>query len=306
MVRVPGDDADVRFEVTAPAFARVLGKGVRVQKTSPTDSFLVATVEMAIDTATPGERTGELVVTLGASSARVPVTARVRPRRSGLTRVLVAQSPFCPASTNNSADFAGWTGVVTAAGLDVSYLLPPPAGPMLRDLDLGRFDCVLLGMDCLRLLDPRDVRRVRAFAVAGGRVVVAASYYAGPTVEKANAVLDGYGLSVRDKEGFGKEKEALLGKDDLDPGAVKAGVGSAYFFRGSPVRVADGQSGRVLVKASGVGQPGDGFVATATAGKGEVIVIGHAVWWHWVSESGAKGTDNAKLLGWLITRSRAE
>jgi hypothetical protein len=44
----------------------------------------------------------------------------------------------------------------------------------------------------------------------------------------------------------------------------------------------------------------DGFVAQAKAGKGEVIALGESLWWNWIMETRAAGTDNARLLRWLV------
>jgi hypothetical protein len=64
---------------------------------------------------------------------------------------------------------------------------------------------------------------------------------------------------------------------------VKAGIETANFFRASPVSVTDPTKGRILARALGVGKDVDGFIAIAKAGKGEVIVIGQSMWWHWIS-----------------------
>jgi hypothetical protein len=64
------------------------------------------------------------------------------------------------------------------------------------------------------------------------------------------------------------------------------------------VAVTDGKVGRVLAKAAGVGQAGDGFVAVGKAGKGMVIAIGESLWWNWIG--GSQAADNAKLLRWLL------
>jgi hypothetical protein len=57
-------------------------------------------------------------------------------------------------------------------------------------------------------------------------------------------------------------------------------------------------------KAVGVGQPEDGFVASAKAGKGKVIALGQSLWWHWISEQQDAGTDNAKLLRLLLVAGK--
>jgi hypothetical protein len=189
--------------------------------------------------------------------------------------------------------------------VDVSYLLPRTGRPVLRDLDLKKFDCVLLSGAGLVDLTPADLKKVRAFAEGGGRVVVAANAFFVGTVKKANTVLAGYGLEMRDEEARGANRAGVtVDKSGLDTKVVKAGVKSAHFFRASPVAVANARPGQVLVKASGVGQPGDAFVAVARAGKGQVIALGESLWWNWISEQRANKTDNAKLLRYLLAPAR--
>jgi hypothetical protein len=225
----------------------------------------------------------------------------VKPARKGLTRLLIVETPFERYSTDKGEAFKGWTDLVKGASLDVSYLLVTSGEPVLRDLDLGKFDCVLLAGTGLTELQPADIKRVREFAEAGGRVIVSANAFFGGTVEKANEVLDGYGIQMRNKEArLGQADDVTLGKEDLDPDLIKAGVRTARFFRASPVAVTANKTGRVLVKASGVGEPGDGFVTSAVAGKGEMVVLGESLWWNWITEKESKGTDNARLLRFLL------
>jgi hypothetical protein len=69
------------------------------------------------------------------------------------------------------------------------------------------------------------------------------------------------------------------------------------------------KGGRVLVKASGYAKDGLALAATAKVGKGEMTVVGVALWWYWIAEGNgkgkAKGSDNAKLLRHLLAPSRA-
>ena len=32
-----------------------------------------------------------------------------------------------------------------------------------------------------------------------------------------------------------------------------------------------------------------------------MIAIGESLWWNWISTEQARGTDNAKLLRWVLT-----
>jgi hypothetical protein len=304
-VVVPGSDPKTKFEVTTPKFVKVL-KTDTVHQRFGADDYLTGSVWLSVDTAAAGDLTGEVTATLGKTTIKVPVTATVKARRPGLTRVLVVGTPFDRHSTPDSKAFAAWTDLARDAGLDPSYLLVDLGGPVLRDFDLSAFDCILLPACGLVQQTPADVKRVRAYAEAGGRVVVTANHFYQGSVKQANAVLDGYGLEVRDMEAgkVGGMKDVTLGKEDFAPDVVRAGVASARFFRASPVAVTDPKAGRVVAKAVGVGGPGDGFAAMAKAGKGEVVALGDSLWWNWVSKEWSKGTDNAKLLRWLLTLPR--
>jgi hypothetical protein len=214
--------------------------------------------------------------------------------------VLVVETPFDKYSTSDATVFQPWTDLVAKSPLDVSYLLVQKDKPVFRDLDLSKFDCVFVAENGLIHLKESDVKAVRKYAEAGGRVVVAANSFFVGTVKHANAVLADYGIEVQDTETAGVGKDETIGKDQLHPRLVKDGIESVTFYRASPIRVTDAKRGRVLIPASGVGEPGDAFVASAAAGKGEVIAIGQSLWWNWISESRAKGADNAKLLRWLL------
>ena len=72
-------------------------------------------------------------------SLKVPVLATVKPRRAGLLRMLVVQTPFDRFSTDDGRMFDAWTGLVKAGGWDVSYLLTRPGKAALRDRDLAAF-----------------------------------------------------------------------------------------------------------------------------------------------------------------------
>jgi hypothetical protein len=297
----PGTDPKIKFEVTAPKFVKVLNKDTQHQQFGPGNDFVCGTVEIAIDTAAAAEHSGEVVITLGDSKVKVPVTATVKARKKGFSKVLIADTPFERYTTGDGGMFKTWTDLVASSPLDVSYILVRKGKPVLRDLDLTKFDCVFLDGSGLHGLTEDDVKKLRKYAEGGGRVVVAANYFFRGSVDKANAVLADYGIRMRDDEARGMgQNEVTLGKDDLHSRLVKDKIESATFFRASPVAVTDDKLGRVLVKASGVGEAGDGFVALGTAGKGEVIAIGQSLWWNWITPERAKGADNAKLLRWLL------
>jgi hypothetical protein len=298
MVWAAGNNANAPVQVTAPKFVKVLGTSTEPCQIANAN-FVLGTVEVAIDTSAVGELSGDLTVTVGNTTAKVPVSASVKPRKPGLSRLLVVGTPFERHTTQDAGDYRGWTDLVRAAPMDVSYLLVRRDAPVLRDLDLRRFDYVLLSADALSWQTPADVTRARAFAEGGGRVVVTANHFFQRTVPRANEVLAGYGLEMRDEEGP-PGQGIPIGKNKLAAEVVKAGIASVHFFRPSPVAVTDPKLGIVLAAASGVGQPGDGFVAIAKAGRGEVVAVGQSLWWNWVSPNRAQGTDTAKFLRWLL------
>jgi len=300
MVFEPGKNANIRLEVTAPPFVKILNKETEVKQFGMGNHFVCGSVEMAFDTAAVGEWTGDLKVTLGQTTAKLPVSVTVKPRRPGLTRLLIAESPFNRYSASDGALFKAWTDLIRKPPMDVSYLLVTSGKPVLRDLDLTKFDSVLLAGTGLVSLTPADVQKARQFAEKGGWVVVAANRFYRGTVDQANLVVAKYGLQMRDEEAPFGQNAATLGKEDLDQKIVNAGVKSLSFFRASPVAVTDSKTGRVLVKAVGTGQEGDGFVARAKAGHGTVVALGVSLWWDWISDKRAADTDNAKLLRWLL------
>jgi hypothetical protein len=300
MVLQPGDDNKIKLEVKAPRFVQVIRKSSDTQEYGPGNKFVRGSVEIAIDTSATGEVHGDVAITLGRETVKLPVSATVKPRRVGLLRLLVVQTPFERFSTRDGHMFDAWTKLVKDAAWDVSYLLTTPGKPVLRDCDLASFDSILVGTDGLFRLTPTDLKRVRAFAEAGGRVVVAANYFFRGSVGKANAVLTSYGLALRDEEAAVAQNGVTLGKDYLDPQLVKAGVATAHFFRASPAALTPGANRRVLAKAVGVGNPGDGFVAVARAGKGEVVALGESLWCFWISPKQDPSGGNARLLRWLV------
>jgi hypothetical protein len=125
-------------------------------------------VEFALDNTKVGEFAGHVAIELNATSARVPVSASVEPRRPGLLRVLVGETPFERFSTGDGGDFRQWTNLVAGAPWDMSYLLAHRDRPVLRDLKLSEFGAVLLGPEGLCGLTPADVKRVRAFSPGTG------------------------------------------------------------------------------------------------------------------------------------------
>src|SRR5262245_50527592 len=152
-----GTDDKLPLQVTAPKFVKVLRKAVRTQQYGPGNDFVCGSVEIAIDTRAAGLQKGEVQVTLGQTTVKVPVSATVKRRRPGLARLLVAETPFEKYTTEDGRAFKPWTDLVEGASLDAHYLLLGQGKPVLRDLDLSKFDCVLLASVGLTQLTPADL-----------------------------------------------------------------------------------------------------------------------------------------------------
>jgi len=298
-----GDYPGIPFDVTVPKFVKLRNKSAEIREHGGEQKhFVYGSLELAIDTSLPGQFSGDVTVTLGQVAARVPVSVTVQARRPGLRRILIAETPFAKWSTGNGKVFEAWTELVEDSPLDVNYLLVNRVKPVLRDLNLEDFDCVFLAPGALVFATAEDVKRTREYAEKGGRVIVAANAFAIDSVKQANGVLAGYGLEMRNEEGHGPtgSSNVILDNEHVDAQLMQAGLKSLHFFRASPTAVTDQKKARVLVKAVGAGRPGDGFVVSAKAGKGEVIALGQSLWWNWISKQQAQGADNAKLLRWLL------
>jgi hypothetical protein len=166
LVREPG----IKPEVIAPNFVTVQNKFTEIRPFGREGkNFLFGSVEIGIDTTTAGEFSGELTVTLGQTTAKVPVNATVKAGRPGLRRILIVETPFEKWSTSDGTMFQAWTELVKDSPFAVNYLLIHRGKPVLRDLDLDA--------GALVNATPADVKRARAYAENGGRVVVAANYF---------------------------------------------------------------------------------------------------------------------------------
>jgi hypothetical protein len=293
----PAAAGEAKFKVTAPPFVRVLRKETDLS----TAGLLRGTVEFALDTGKVGEFAGQVAIELNATSVRVPVSASVRPQRPGLLRLLVVETPFQRFSTSDGGHFRQWTDLVAAAPWDVSYLLAYRDQPVLRDLKLSEFGAVLLGPEGVCGLTPADVKRVRAYAEDGGCVLVMANAFFRGTVEKANTLLEPYGVVMADEEARGEGNQVTIENAAIAPRLVKAGVQRVTFYRASPSTVTNPMLAKVLVPAANVGKDGDGFITSANAGNGKIVVFGQSLWWSWVSSRNDPHGGNAKLLQWVLT-----
>jgi hypothetical protein len=296
LVYEAGTDPDIEFKVSAPKRVKILGKSVEARQFGVGNNFVCGSVEFAIETNIATQIDGNLDISFGRQHVKLPIRAIVEKAEPGRPRILIVATPFNRYSTDNGVQFRDWTDIAKAAKVDVSYLLVRREKPVLRDIDLGRFDCILLADEGLFWVTPEDVQKARQFAQKGGRVVVTANQFMMGTIAKANQLLDGLGMEFRDMEGRG---DAIVPKDGLDERVTDAAVHSVHFFRASPIKV-DDVHGQVLVKAQGVGEAGDAFVARARVRRGEMIAIGESLWWSWITKQKAGNADNGKLLMWLL------
>jgi hypothetical protein len=92
-----GVKADIKLDVTTPKFVKVLNKKTEARQFGPGNNFITGLVEIAIDTAAEGEFVGDVSVTLGASTVKVPVRAT---RRRGFEAIKT--SPLAKEILTNS------------------------------------------------------------------------------------------------------------------------------------------------------------------------------------------------------------
>jgi hypothetical protein len=294
----PNSDERVKFEITAPNFVKVLRKNTYTRPAKVGAGLLRGSVEFALDTTRASELAGQIAVRLNSTSVEIPVSASVKPQRSGLLQLLVIGTPFVELSTSDGGMFRQWTDLVAGAPWNVHYLLAERGQPVPRDLDLDAFGAVLVGPEGVARLEGGDVKRVRKYVEHGGTALVMANNFFRPTVAKANILLAGYGLAMVDVE---SGRDVTLEKTQIDPQLVKFGIGKVTFFRPSPITVVDPLRAKVLIKDVNAEKPGDGLVAAATVGNGKIIVIGQSLWWSWISSQHDTYGGNAMLLKWALT-----
>jgi hypothetical protein len=287
------------IKIEPPAFVRVENLEVGTQSYGGAMRGF-CDISLSLDTERAGDYSGDLRFEIGRERVAVPLSVTVRPQMPHLTRVLVLETPFSKFSTNDATMFAPWLDLVNGAHLDVHYLDARRGMPVLREFDLAKIDVVLLGMEGLVGLQDSDIRLLKQFVEQGGRTVLAANHFFVGTVGKANELLVPYGLRMTDVESHDR-LEFVLGAAEVTDDPLTQGVKSLYFHRPSPVAVTDSQKGKVLVAAPDY--PGEGFVAVARAGQGEVVAVGESLWWSWIAMEKAKGSQNAVLLGNLLQKS---
>ncbi|MBI3861128.1 MAG: hypothetical protein HY290_04450 [Planctomycetia bacterium] len=293
------DTAGVAVKTQPPRFVRITETRLGTQQYGNVPPSVVCDVVISLDTSRAGEFSGKIKVQIGEIEVEVPVAASILEQEAGLSGVLVVETPFQRFSTSDSSIFDPWLEVVKSAKLDVSYLEVDGARPVLRDLDLEKFDVVLLAGTGLHYAGEGDREKLNKFVAGGGRVVIAANHFMSGSVAKANEFIVPFGLKMTDVEPRGGYPVFEVEGDEILKHKLTAGVGTLRFQRPSPVAVEDEKKGKILVAAPPFQDAG--FVAVAEAERGQVVVMGVSLWWNWIASKDEAGADNARLLRNLLT-----
>ena len=295
-----GDDAaSVRVEIESPEFVKteIIQKGSNTYGRFGTKVHVE--VKVVIDTTEVGDHEGDILATIGGRELSIPVKFKVLMPKEDATRLLVVGSPLHSTSTSDSSQFDAWRKLVEDSGMEVSCLLVERDKPKISDLDLSRFEVVLLGPGAVFWLKPPEIARVHDYLLRGGRVVVCANSFFSKTPERANRITSKYGLEMEDTEGRGAVAVEVKG-ELIKEHALTKGIEHLSFFRASPITTKDPMNAKILIVAPDC--EGQGFAAVARAGKGEVVMLGQSLWWNWISEKRAGNSQNSLLLQNLLTK----
>ncbi len=254
-------------------------------------------VMLTIDTQHVGEFQELVHVSYGMQRVEFPVSATIRPAEPGSKHVLLAQSPYDSSSTNDASRFDRWRRLVASTPLAPSYILIPQNGPVLRELPLEKFDVILLAGAGVRHLTAEDIHRIRAFATAGGRVILIGTYFMRGTVEKINKVIESMGLTMADVEFREHDLQTIAVRgDDIRQHPLTRGINTLSLERPSPIAVTDWTQASILVAAPNV--KNSGYMAVSRTGRGELVVLAGALWWFWIDDEAGQ---HASLLENLLT-----
>lgn len=224
--------AGVSFGVQPPSFATITTVELGVQTYAKDDTRIFCDVSVAITTQRIGEYAGAMKVQVGSEETTVPIRVNVLPQDPSATSVLIAQTPFDKFSTNDATAFDPWLRLVESANLDPHYLDVARNRAVLREIDLSKFDVILLGgMGLVSLLDS-DVTKLKQYVNDGGRLVINANHFFRGTVDHANELLGIVGLRMTDTEEGGTNSFELSGNAIVSDPLTKA-VSSVKFFGSS-------------------------------------------------------------------------
>jgi len=293
------DNRGLAFKVEPPPFVTIRDMTLGTQQFGQYGTWSICDITIALSTAVAKDYVGRLKIHIGqGDDTEIPITATVAPSKPGQPRVLVVETPFHKTSTHDGRLFEPWTGLVKAANLDVSSLVVSKGKPILRDIDLSRFDTVLLSCEGLLVMQESDVAGLKRFVQDGGRLVIAANYFFRGTVTKANELLTAAAMTMHDTETMGG---LVVEADDIPVGPLTAGIKKIKIHRASPITPTDKEV-EILVKDPAA--PEQGFVAARRVGKGQVIALGQSLWWSWISTD--HDSDNARLMQNLLARRRSD
>lgn len=236
-------------------------------------------VHMRLDTSRIGEHSGTAKMTMDKRQSELPIRFAVRPNPM-LPKLLIAQTPYDSDATSRGSDFKALGKIVSSLNVQVDYREKLP-------LSLEGYQTVLLADDALMMLTHPQRNAVTNFVKRGGRLILACNAFMPRTVAKANEILADHGLSVQYRD-YSKEVAATNFTSDR----LTQNIRQLRFFRPSLIQVTDPSKGKIVAwdpTRSG------GFVAVSrAAGRGEVIVLGVSLWWHWIGQF--PGTHNADML----------
>ena len=291
------DSSGLAIKIAPPAFVRV--EDIKIGSQNYGGNIKgYCDLWLSIDTKRAGDYSGALDVEIGRQRVAVPVSVTVRPQMPRLTRLLVVETPFSRFSTSDAAVFKPWLDLVSEAHFDVHYL-DARRKPRARE-DRPRSVRRRPSGDGRARRSPRFGRQTpegfhgaRRSDDRGGECLL-------PRDRRQSQRITGAVWLAN--EGHRASRPARVsprgGRDH--PGSTHRGSEDAPL----PSTVADRshRPAQGTVLAAVPGEPTEGFVAVARAGRGEVVALGESLWWNWLANDKASGSDNAVLLGDLLKK----
>lgn len=277
-------------------------------------------IGLSLDTRRAGKLADRVVIEYGERRIELPVTAAVRPRKEGTTKVLVVMPGF--GDRRNGRDYyRPWFDLIESAALDVGYLDPSiegfpdevtqvdPRGLPVLPAWLKGYDVILLADGGPLYLRGFTTKVLESFVRGGGRLVVNASGLMAGTVPPANEILAPFGLELAGQDvlrGRAADKRGwapiIVDGKTIDPEGRSRRSGPVVTRRYTPVRVAGGTPAEILLADAQEKRADHGIAAVARDG-GEVIAFGESLPFSWLGDS-EEGTENARFLQGLLTKPR--
>lgn len=287
------DVGDGKLKATAPSFLVVEETGTHPPQDTRLDSTTYSEVVVSFQTTRAGDFSDKLKLEFGNHQAEIPVSIEVLPKKPGLTKVLIVETPFEMYSTEDASVFDPLLEIVKSAELDVNYARNIPKR-------FSQFDVFLLAESGLLSLD--KTAPFKEFVDNGGRLILCANAFYRGTVAKANEILEDYGLRMDDREPRSELTDLEI-KDEVNitKDVLTEGVKSVTVFRPSPIRIIDRSKAKALVRTPFYYD--EGFVAVSRD-KGEVVALGQSLWWSWAGRDQSPG--NRQLLINLLSKRRPE